>query len=183
MSRRNRREVRGSSPRRRSDHSCRRCVPRVEQSAPGLHRVPKQQCRRLRTAAGRPRFEAPLLDMPDTRRAPQRPMRLRLRRSSCQPQLKSNREFGRRAIAVQDAAALAGAALAGPGLLVHELGGPVASDAVASLLIGLLLAATATGLARPLGDLLIGRSIPPARLEKAYAILADSSGVEQLLRP
>jgi divalent metal cation (Fe/Co/Zn/Cd) transporter len=97
--------------------------------------------------------------------------------------LKSNREFGRRAIAVQDAAALAGAALAGPGLLVHELGGPVASDAVASLLIGLLLAATATGLARPLGDLLIGRSIPPARLEKAYAILADSSGVEQLLRP
>jgi divalent metal cation (Fe/Co/Zn/Cd) transporter len=74
-----------------------------------------------------------------------------------------------RALAVEDSAALAGIAIAAAGLLVHQLGGPVESDAVASLLIGLLLAATAVGLARPLAELLIGRSIlravcrPPMR--------------------
>jgi hypothetical protein len=40
---------------------------------------------------------------------------------------------------------------------VHELGVPASSDAIASLLIGLLLGLTAIGLARPLADLLIGQ--------------------------
>jgi cation diffusion facilitator family transporter len=86
-----------------------------------------------------------------------------------------------RAIAVEDSAALVGVALAAAGLLIPALGGPAKSDAVASLLIGLLLAATAVGLARPLADLLIGKSIPPARLDQAYAILSAAPGIDEVL--
>jgi hypothetical protein len=41
---------------------------------------------------------------------------------------------------------VATAKLAAARLLVHEFGGPAGSDAIASLLIGLLLCATAVGL-------------------------------------
>ena len=86
-----------------------------------------------------------------------------------------------RALAVEDAAALLGVTIAAAGLLVHELGGPSTSDAIASLLIGVLLATIAIGLARPLADLLIGRSMSPARLEKARRIIEESSGVDHVL--
>ena len=85
-----------------------------------------------------------------------------------------------RALAVEDSAALIGLGLAAAGLLVHELGGPASSDAIASLLIGLLLGLTAIGLARPLADLLIGRSILPARLELARRTLAESPAVDEI---
>jgi divalent metal cation (Fe/Co/Zn/Cd) transporter len=85
-----------------------------------------------------------------------------------------------RALAVEDGAALIGLALAAAGLAVHELGGPASSDAIASLLIGVLLGATAVGLARPLADLLIGRSVRPERLELAHRILASSPAVEEV---
>lgn len=61
-----------------------------------------------------------------------------------------------------------GVALAAAGLLVPALGGPHEADAIASLLIGLLLAVTAVGLARLLADILIGRSISPARAAQVY---------------
>ena len=86
-----------------------------------------------------------------------------------------------RAILVEDGAALIGDALLAGGLLTHELGGPAASDGIAALLIGLLLAATAVGLARPLTDLLIGRSIVPVRVAKARAIVAASPAVEDVV--
>jgi len=85
-----------------------------------------------------------------------------------------------RALAVEDTAALIGLGLAAAGLLVHELGGPASSDAIASLLIGLLLGLTAIGLARPLADLLIGRSIMPVRLELARRTLAESPAVDEI---
>jgi cation diffusion facilitator family transporter len=85
-----------------------------------------------------------------------------------------------RALAVEDTAALIGLFLAGAGLLVHELGGPASSDAIASLLIGVLLGLTAIGLARPLADLLIGRSMRPARLELARRTLAASPAVDEI---
>ena len=85
-----------------------------------------------------------------------------------------------RALAVEDGAALVGLLLAAAGLLVHELGGPASSDAIASLLIGLLLGATAIALARPLADLLIGRSILPERLELARRTLAASPAVDEV---
>jgi cation diffusion facilitator family transporter len=85
-----------------------------------------------------------------------------------------------RALAVEDTAALAGLGLAAAGLLVHQLGGPVASDAIASLLIGVLLGITAIGLARPLADLLIGQSIMPERLELARRTLEKSPAVDEV---
>ena len=85
-----------------------------------------------------------------------------------------------RALAVEDIAALIGLALASLGLLVHELGGPATSDAIASLLIGVLLGVTAIGLARPLADLLIGQSMRPERLELVRQILASSPAVDEI---
>jgi divalent metal cation (Fe/Co/Zn/Cd) transporter len=84
-------------------------------------------------------------------------------------------------LAVEDAAALAGVAIAATGLLVHQLGGPRASDSIASLLIGILLAVTAVGLTRALADLLMGQSIAPARLKRARTILEDAPSVDRVL--
>jgi len=86
-----------------------------------------------------------------------------------------------RAIVVEDAAALIGLGLAAVGLLLHEFAGLKNADAIAALLIGLLLAATAFGLARPLADLLIGRSMLPARLERVYAIIEGSPSIDEVL--
>jgi len=86
-----------------------------------------------------------------------------------------------RALAVEDTAALIGVAIAAAGLLVRQIGGPSWTDATASLLIGILLAVTAVGLARPLADLLIGQSMPPARLAKAHAILVQSPAIDDVL--
>jgi cation diffusion facilitator family transporter len=86
-----------------------------------------------------------------------------------------------RALVVEDSAALIGVVLAGGGLFLHQVVGWTAADAIASLMIGLLLAATAIGLARPLAELLIGQSMQPARLEAAYNILAASTGIDAVL--
>jgi cation diffusion facilitator family transporter len=86
-----------------------------------------------------------------------------------------------RAIVVEDAAALVGLALAAGGLLLHEFAGLAGADAIAALLIGLLLAATAFGLARSLADLLIGRSMLPARLARVYEILEESPSIDEIL--
>ena len=86
-----------------------------------------------------------------------------------------------RAIVVEDGAALIGLGLAAVGLLLHEFAGLKNADAIAALLIGLLLAATAFGLARPLADLLIGRSMLPARLERVYAIIERSPSIDEVL--
>jgi cation diffusion facilitator family transporter len=83
-----------------------------------------------------------------------------------------------RALAVEDTAALVGVALAAGG---HQVGGPAGSDAIASLLIGILLGATAIGLARPLADLLIGRSIQPDRLRRVQETIAQSPAVDEVL--
>ena len=53
--------------------------------------------------------------------------------------------------------------------------------AIASFLIGLLLAVTAFGLARPLADYLVGRSMPPGQLRRLEAIVSSAPAVEQLL--
>jgi cation diffusion facilitator family transporter len=86
-----------------------------------------------------------------------------------------------RAIVVEDSAALVGLALAAAGLALHQFAGMANADAIAALLIGLLLAVTAFGLARPLADLLIGRSMLPGRLERVYAILERSPSIDEVL--
>jgi len=86
-----------------------------------------------------------------------------------------------RAIVVEDTAALIGLVIAAAGLLLREVLGTNTPDAVASLLIGILLAITAFGLARPLADFLVGRSLPPDQLEELRRILAASPVIEQIL--
>jgi divalent metal cation (Fe/Co/Zn/Cd) transporter len=86
-----------------------------------------------------------------------------------------------RAIVVEDIAALIGVVLAAAGLLLHQFAGLANADAIAALLIGLLLAATAFGLASTLADLLIGRSMPPARLARVHTILERSPSIDEIL--
>jgi divalent metal cation (Fe/Co/Zn/Cd) transporter len=71
--------------------------------------------------------------------------------------------------------------IAAAGLLFSQRLGSSRPDAIASLLIGLLMAATAFGLARPLADFLVGRSLPPEQLEKIRRMFADSKAIEELL--
>jgi cation diffusion facilitator family transporter len=86
-----------------------------------------------------------------------------------------------RAVIVEDSAALVGVGLAAAGLLGSALIGNETPDALASLVIGVLLMATAFGLARPLADFLIGHSLPAEQLQQLYAIVAQAPAVEEVL--
>jgi len=86
-----------------------------------------------------------------------------------------------RAVFVEDSAALIGLCLAAVGLLLTRILHSSVPDAIASLLIGLLLAVTAFGLARPFAEFLVGRSIPPAQLEKLHAIFEQDAAIEEVL--
>ena len=86
-----------------------------------------------------------------------------------------------RAIVFEDSAALIGLCLAAAGLLASELAGTNVPDSVASLLIGILLAVTAFGLARPLADFLVGRSLGEDQLEKLHAIVKNDAAVHEIL--
>jgi cation diffusion facilitator family transporter len=86
-----------------------------------------------------------------------------------------------RAVVVEDSAALAGLSLAAAGLFLSEILGSSVPDSIASLLIGLLLAVTAFGVARPLADFLVGRSVPPPQLDKLQEIFKEDPAIEQVL--
>ena len=86
-----------------------------------------------------------------------------------------------RAIVVEDSAALIGLVLAAIGLLVSQLTHSGLPDAIASLLIGLLMAVTAFGLARPLADFLVGRSLPEPYLSKIRSVIDRAEAVEELV--
>jgi len=86
-----------------------------------------------------------------------------------------------RAIIVEDAAALVGLGLAAIGLAASALLGDSRWDAVASILIGLLLATTAFGLAWPLSDYLVGRSVTVEELAQLYGVLAATPAVDEVL--
>jgi divalent metal cation (Fe/Co/Zn/Cd) transporter len=86
-----------------------------------------------------------------------------------------------RAIVVEDSAALIGLCIAAGGLLLSKILETNLPDALASLLIGLLLTITAFGLARPLADFLVGRSLPAPLLEKLYVMIEEDPAVEEIL--
>jgi cation diffusion facilitator family transporter len=86
-----------------------------------------------------------------------------------------------RAVVVEDSAALIGLSLAACGLLLSKIFRTSVPDSLASLVIGLLLAVTAFGLARPFADFLVGRSVSPPLFEKLYAIVKDDPAIEQIL--
>jgi cation diffusion facilitator family transporter len=86
-----------------------------------------------------------------------------------------------RAIVVEDSAALAGLTIAAGGLLASRIAGTNVPDSIASLLIGLLLAVTAFGVARPLADFLIGRSLPPEQVKDVHALISRNPAIEEVL--
>jgi len=86
-----------------------------------------------------------------------------------------------RAVVVEDSAALIGLLLAGGGLLLSQRLGTNVPDSIASLLIGILLAITAFGVARPLADFLVGRSLAEPQLEKLAAIIGNDAAVKEII--
>ena len=86
-----------------------------------------------------------------------------------------------RAIVVEDSAALIGLVIAAAGLLVSQMTHSGRPDAIASLLIGVLMAITAFGLARPLADFLVGRSLPKLYLDKIRSVIESDRAVEEIL--
>src|SRR5437870_6382440 len=86
-----------------------------------------------------------------------------------------------RAVMVEDVAALVGLGLAAIGLAASALLGESRWDAIASILIGLLLATTAFGLAWPLSDYLVGRSVTVEEIAQLYGVLAASPAVDEVL--
>jgi cation diffusion facilitator family transporter len=86
-----------------------------------------------------------------------------------------------RAVVFEDSAALIGLCVAAGGLLLSKIFASSVPDSVASLVIGLLLAVTAFGLARPFADFLVGRSLPSPQFEKLHAIVKADAAIEQIL--
>ena len=86
-----------------------------------------------------------------------------------------------RAVFLEDSAAMIGILLAAAGLALSTILGTSIPDSVASLAIGVLLAATAFALARPFADFLVGRSIPAAQLQRLQEIVEGDPAVEEVL--
>ena len=86
-----------------------------------------------------------------------------------------------RAVFFEDSAALIGLAVAASGLLLSRIFGTSVPDSLASLMIEILLASTAIGVARPFADFLVGRSIAPPLLEEILAIVESDAAVEEVL--
>jgi divalent metal cation (Fe/Co/Zn/Cd) transporter len=77
---------------------------------------------------------------------------------------------------LEDTADLIGAGLALVGLVVHELSGSAAADALASMAIGALLVYMATRLASRNRELLTNRAVPERYTERlSQMILADDA--------
>lgn len=86
-----------------------------------------------------------------------------------------------RAVFVEDSAALIGLCLAAGGLFLSEIFKTSVPDSIASLVIGVLLAVTSFGLARPFADFLVGQSLPPLQLEKLHAIFRDDKAIDKIV--
>ena len=86
-----------------------------------------------------------------------------------------------RAVVFEDSAALIGLCVAAGGLLLSRILRTSVPDSLASLVIGLLLAVAAFGLARPFADFLVGRSIAPQQFERLHAIFKEGPAIEQIL--
>ncbi|MCW3055322.1 MAG: putative cation efflux protein [Chthonomonadales bacterium] len=86
-----------------------------------------------------------------------------------------------RAIVVEDSAALVGIIIAAGGLLATRMSGKSLPDAIASLLIGVLLAVTAVGLALTLAGFLIGRSLPQQSVMEIQKLMEDSPAIDAIV--
>jgi cation diffusion facilitator family transporter len=81
----------------------------------------------------------------------------------------------------EDAAALCGLTFAAGGIALTLVTGDSRWDAVASILVGLVLGMVAYVLARESRDMLLGESIPPAARRRARAIVEATPGVARVV--
>lgn len=86
-----------------------------------------------------------------------------------------------KSVLFEDSAALLGLAFAALALLTHQLTGSSIGDAVASLLIGVMLSLVAFLLGRTNRELLIGRQARPEVLEGMRTLLANTPEVEEVV--
>lgn len=84
-------------------------------------------------------------------------------------------------VAFEDSAALVGLLLAAGGLGLHALTGSGVWDAVASILIGLLLIVVAVSLGAQSKANLIGQSLPEEARDKVRHTINESSGVDRVV--
>ncbi len=81
---------------------------------------------------------------------------------------------------LEDSAALVGLSLAFLGVVISELTGIAAFDAIGSMAIGVLLAAVAFVLAREVKDLLIGEAASPANRKAIYETIRKFDQVQAI---
>lgn len=86
-----------------------------------------------------------------------------------------------RAVVFEDGAALVGLLIAAAGLLFSQRLGSGRPDAIASLLIGILMAATGVALALNLADFLVGKSLPPPLLADLRKLIESDAAVAELV--
>jgi cation diffusion facilitator family transporter len=85
-----------------------------------------------------------------------------------------------RAVFAEDGAALAGVVLASAGILLHQLTGSAAPDAVGSILVGILLGIVAVVLIQKNRQFLVGQAVTPALRKAAALRLMDYKEVARL---
>jgi cation diffusion facilitator family transporter len=86
-----------------------------------------------------------------------------------------------KSVLFEDSAALLGIVFAAVGLYTHQVTGSAVGDAVASLLIGLMLSLVAFLLGRTNRELLIGRQARPEVLEGLRTLLTNTPEVEEVV--
>jgi cation diffusion facilitator family transporter len=85
-----------------------------------------------------------------------------------------------RAVFAEDAAALVGVTTAFAGIGLHQLTGSVVPDAVASILIGLVLAGVALFLGERNRDFLVGEEVSPAAKARIAGYIAAYPGIVEV---
>ncbi len=85
-----------------------------------------------------------------------------------------------RAVFAEDSVSVVGNVLAAAGISLHQVTGSAVPDAVAALLIGVLLGVVALDLARRNRDFLIGREATPPTRARVADLITRQSGVARL---
>jgi cation diffusion facilitator family transporter len=95
--------------------------------------------------------------------------------------VKESRDPSVKMVLFEDSAALAGIALAGAGIALHQITGDAYWDPIASILIGLLLIGIAIRMATDTGSLLVGASALPEEREAIERVLEDNGAVDEVI--
>jgi cation diffusion facilitator family transporter len=95
--------------------------------------------------------------------------------------VRTSRDPTTKTVLFEDSAAVTGLLIALVGLLLSQFTGTHAFDAIASILIGLLLGGIAYALWRDTRGLLIGEAALPEERDKLHEVLDDCDGVDEVV--